>query len=256
MPLHPIRSAAFLSRQPVLRPWMVATTLSTLACLGNAQAQGAVQGAGPQRNVVSLSATASQEIAQDLLAVTLNVTREGNQAAEVQGQLKQVLDSALSEARKSEQVGAMAIRTGAFSMYPRYNNQGRINGWQGSAQLVLEGTDMARIAQVAGKLTQLSVGGVEYGLSRLTRESSESALLAQAVARYRAKAQDVAKAFGMDSFVLGEVSVQSGEPGFESRPMPMLKAMSAAAADSAPLPVAPGKGTVSVSVSGSVILQP
>ena len=245
----PLQTKPFASR--VARPWALAMALSGLAVAAQAQSP-----AVPQRNVVSLSATASQDINQDLLAVTLNVTREGNQAAEVQGQLKQVLEAALADARKSAVPQGMDVRTGAFSMYPRYNNQGRVNGWQGSAQLVLEGTDMARIAQVAGKLTALNVTGVEYGLSRATRESSESALLAQAVASYRAKAQDVAKAFGMGSFALGEVSVQSGEPGFESRPVPMLKAMRADAADAAPLPVAPGKGTVSVTVSGSVILQP
>lgn len=245
----PLQNKPFASR--VARPWVLAMALSGLAVAAQAQSQ-----AVPQRNVVSLSATASQDINQDLLAVTLNVTREGSQAAEVQGQLKQVLEAALGEARKSAVPQGMDVRTGAFSMYPRYNNQGRVNGWQGNAQLVLEGTDMARIAQVAGKLTALNVTGVEYGLSRATRESSESALLAQAVARYRAKAQDVAKAFGMGSFALGEVSVQSGEPGFESRPVPMLKAMRADAVEAAPLPVAPGKGTVSVTVSGSVILQP
>lgn len=225
------------------------------ACHGLAfQAQAHTS--GPQRNVVSLSATASQDITQDLLAVTLGVTRDGPQASEVQSQLKQALESALAEAKKAVVAGGMEVRTGNFSMYPRYNNQGKVNGWQGSAQLVLEGTDMARIAQTAGKLTQLNVTGVDYGLSKAAREASESALLAQAVARYRAKAQDIAKAFGMGSHELGEVTVQSGEPGFDGRPAPMLmKAMRAEAAD-APLPVAPGKGTVSVTVSGSVILAP
>jgi predicted secreted protein len=243
----PLPSKPFASR--LARPWALAMALGGLAAAGHAQVQA-------PRNVVSLSASASQDINQDLLVVTLNVMREGTQASEVQGQLKQVLEAALAEARKSAQATAMEVRTGAFSMYPRYNNQGKVNGWQGNAQLVLEGTDMARIAQVAGKLTSMNVTGVDYGLSRATREASESALLAQAVARYRAKAQDVAKAFGMGSFTLGEVSVQSGEPGFENRPMPMLKAMRADAAEAAPLPVAPGKGTVSVTVSGSVVLQP
>jgi predicted secreted protein len=225
-----------------------------MAAHGIAQAQSV--GAGTPRNVVSLSATATQDINQDLLAVNLTVTRDGTQAAEVQFQLKQVLDAALTEARKEAKPGSMEVRTGHFSMYPRYNSQGKINGWQGSAQLVLEGTDMPRIAQVAGKLTQLNVTGVDYGLSRAAREASESALLAQAVARYRAKAQDVSRAFGMNSYVLGEVSVQSGEPGFDSRPVPMLMKAARAEVADAPLPVAPGKGTVSVTVSGSVILTP
>ena len=223
---------------------------------GLTQAQGVAPGVAAPRNVVSLSATATQEINQDLLAVSLNVTRDGSQAAEVQSQLKQVLDAALTEARKEAKPGSMEVRTGHFSMYPRYNTQGKINGWQGSAQLVLEGTDMPRIAQVAGKLTQLNVTGVDYGLSRAAREASESALLTQAVARYRAKAQDVSRAFGMNSYVLGEVSVQSGEPGFDSRPTPMLMKAARAEMAEAPLPVAPGKGTVSVTVSGSVILTP
>ena len=223
---------------------------------GLTQAQGLASGVAAPRNVVSLSATATQEINQDLLAVSLNVTRDGSQAAEVQSQLKQVLDAALTEARKEAKPGSMEVRTGHFSMYPRYNTQGKINGWQGSAQLVLEGTDMPRIAQVAGKLTQLNVTGVDYGLSRAAREASESALLTQAVARYRAKAQDVSRAFGMNSYVLGEVSVQSGEPGFDSRPTPMLMKAARAEMADAPLPVAPGKGTVSVTVSGSVILTP
>ncbi len=230
--------------------------LALMASLAAAHGITLAQGAVATRNVVSLSATATQEINQDLLAVNLSVTRDGSQAAEVQSQLKQVLDAALTEARKEVKPGSMEVRTGHFSMYPRYNTQGKINGWQGTAQLVLEGTDMPRIAQVAGRLNQLNVTGVDYGLSRGAREASESALLAQAVARYRAKAQEVSRAFGMNSYVLGEVSVQSGEPGFDSRPAPMLMKAARAEMADAPLPVAPGKGTVSVTVSGSVILTP
>ena len=78
-------------------PRFVATPRHALwlaACLaaGSAQAQVAAAPAGPARGVVQLSASATQEIAQDTLAVTLGVTRDGSQATEVQTQLKQVLD--------------------------------------------------------------------------------------------------------------------------------------------------------------------
>ena len=105
-------------------------------------------------NQVSLSASATREVPRDVLTITLATTRDGSDSATVQGQLKQTLDAALAEARKSAQPGALEVRTGSFGLYPRYSSNGRINGWQGSAELILEGKDMPRVAQVAGKLTK------------------------------------------------------------------------------------------------------
>ena len=206
-------------------------------------------------NVVSFQTTATQEVTQDLLAVTLQANREGAQAAEVQSGLKQALDAALTEAKRSAQAGAMDVRTGYFAINPRYGNNGRINGWQGTAQLVLEGTDTTRISQTAGKLNQLNVVNVSYGLSRPLREQHESALTAEAITRFRSRAGELAKNFGFTAYSLGEVNVQTGEPGFQGRPMMMaMRAKSADVAEAA-LPVEPGKGVLTVTVSGQVVLS-
>ena len=55
--------------------------------------------------VVGLTASASTEVTKDLLNVTLTTTREGEDAAAVQAQLKQALDAALAEARKAARPG-------------------------------------------------------------------------------------------------------------------------------------------------------
>lgn len=210
-----------------------------------------------RRNAVSFSATATEEVTQNLLTVVLQAHKDGSQASEVQSALKQLLDTALAEARKAAQPGTLEVRTGGFSIHPRYSSQGKINGWQGQAQLVLEGTDMVRIAQTAGRLNQLNVVQVSYGLSRELREKHEAALTARAIASYRSKAQDLARSFGFAGYTLGEVSVQSGEPGFENRQAPMMvKMASAADAAETPLPVEPGKGVITTTVSGHVILTP
>jgi predicted secreted protein len=239
-----------------------AFTAASLALLLGASALMATQAqaqtvAAERRNAVSFTATATQELTQDLLSVTLQANKEGAQAAEVQAALKQQLDAALADARKAVQPnGALDVRTGSFSIHPRYTNQGKTNGWQGQAQLVIEGTDMARISQVVGRLNQLNVVNVRYDLSRALRQQYEAQVTAQAIATYRAKAVELAKAFGYTNYALGEVTVQTGE-GFEGRPVPMMmKAARAEAADSAPLPVEPGKGTVTSTVSGVVILSP
>lgn len=220
--------------------------------MGTAAAQAEAQ---PTRNAVRFSSSATQEVTQDLLSITLQATREGSQAAEVQTALKQAMEAALAEARKSAQAG-MEVRTGAFSVQPRYNSSGRINGWQGFAQLILEGTDVARITQTTGRLNQLNVINVSYGLSRALREQYESSLTSQAIARFKTRATQIAADFGLKGYTLGEVSVSSTDPGFEPRPY-LMKAMSARAeAADAPLPVEPGKGTLSVTVNGQVILTP
>lgn len=226
----------------------------TLAALAGASAHA--QTTPERRNVVAYTASATQEVTQDLLTVTLQANKEGSQAADVQAALKQLLDGALTEARKAVVPGALDVRTGSFSLYPRYSNQGKTNGWQGQAQLIIEGTDMARITQTVGKLNQLNVVNVSYGLSRALREKHEAAVTAQAIATYRARGLELAKAFGFNNYALGEVSVNSNE-GSDNRPMPMMKAqrMSADAAEAA-LPVEPGKGNITVTVSGQVILTP
>lgn len=216
------------------------------------------QEAAARVNTVSFSATASEELTQDWMSVTLHVQRDGTQANEVQQAVRQALDTALADARQAAQGHeGMTVRTTGFSVQPRYGNQGRIAGWQGSAQLVLEGTDSARIAQTVGRLGTLQVGQVQYGLSRALRERQESALTEEAIRQFKTRAQQMAQAFGFKSYSLGEISVSSTDPGVHYRaPMMAMRAKAMEVAVDAPLPVEPGKGTLSVTVSGHVILSP
>ena len=241
MPMHAI--------SPRFRHSLSVLVLGLAACAVHAEQ-------APRQNALSFSANATEEVTQDLLVVTLQATREGNQASEVQTALKQVMESSLAEARKAAQGQAGIERTGSFSVQPRYTNAGRISGWQGTAQLMLEGTDTARISQTAGKLTQLNVVNMQYGLSRALRERYEEALTNEAIQRFRARAGSMASAFGFKGYTLGEVSVSSTEPGFEPRPYMMASRAKTMESADAALPVEPGKGRLSVNVNGQVYLTP
>jgi predicted secreted protein len=205
------------------------------------------------QGVVSLSSSASVEVTRDVLGVTFGTTKEGTDAASVQSQLKQALDAALAEAKKAARPGQLDVQTGNFSLAPRYTAKGVVNGWQGSAELIVEGRDMAAIGQLTGRITTLTISRVGYTLSRELREKSEAEVSGQAIAHYRAKAADYAKQFGYSGYTIREVNVSTNEP---QQPMPMaamrMKTMSASADES--LPVEPGKGTVTVNVSGTVQL--
>ena len=205
----------------------------------------------PLKNVAQLSASGSVEVQQDVLSISMTTSRDGADAGTVQTQLKQALDTALGQARQAAAPGQMEVRTGNFSLYPRYGKEGKINGWQGSAELVLEGKDFARITSAAGKIQSLTLGSVGFALSREQRAKVEGEAQAQAIALFKTRASEISSAFGFGGYALREVSVNANDQG--SMPRPRALAMSAKSdMAEAAVPVEAGKSTVLVTVSGSV----
>jgi len=212
----------------------------------------------PPQGVLSLTANASVEVAKDLLAVTFSTTRDGADANTVQAQLKQALDAALAEARRVARPGELDVQTGNFALYPRYappTSSGRatISGWQGSAELVVQGRDVAAISQLSARIATMTIARVEYRLSREATQRVEGDVAAQAIAAFRAKAALYAKQFGYAGYAVREVSVQTSEPAPGPQPMARMQVQAAAAAE--PLPVEPGKALVTAHVNGTVQMK-
>lgn len=234
-----------MTRTPHALGWTLAAALA---------AAPAWAAEAPPQNVVGLSASASLEVTKDLLNVTLSTTREGSDAASVQAGLKQALDAALAEAKKAAKPGQIEVQTGNFSLFPRYSNKGVITGWQGTAELSIEGRDIPGIAHLTGRIQTMTIARVGTSLSREQREKVESDVAAQAIARYRAKATDYARQFGFSGYTVREVNVNANEPvGYAAAPMMRQKSMVSSDAAEA-LPVELGKGVVTVMVNGTVQL--
>ncbi|OWQ91504.1 hypothetical protein CDN99_10170 [Roseateles aquatilis] len=249
-----IRTSKTLSRNRLIAPW------AALA-IGAAALAPAVSRAEPARtDVLNLSASATTEVARDLLQLRFSTTREGKEAAAVQNELKQALDAALTEARKVAKPGQVDVQAGNLSVYPRYGQtkpgsggSPQITGWQGSVELMVQGRDMDAISRLSGRIQSLSIAGVSYGLSREAREKVEAEIVAQAIASYKAKAGAYAQQFGYTGFRIGEVSVNADQPQVVMMAAaPRFKAMSASADEA--LPVESGKATVTVNVNGNVVM--
>jgi predicted secreted protein len=206
--------------------------------------------------VVQIAASGFTEVQQDWLTMRLSTTETGPDALTVQNQLKAALEKALRVARAQAQPGLLEVRTGQFSLYPRYNSSGKVNGWQGSTELLLEGRDIARITETAGKISTLTLGGVSFSLSRQAQQQLESEVQTQAIERFKARAAEVTKAFGFAGYTLREVSISSADQGMEMPQRPRMMAMEAKAAMSdMAVPVEAGKSMVNVTVSGSIQLR-
>ena len=236
-----------------LLPRIFVAVLTSVA-LANAFAQNAAP--SEPRNTVNLSASASTEVVQDLLTLTLTTTKEGTEPAAVQSQVRQALDAAVTEAKKAAQAGAMDVRTGNISLQPRYGRDSKISGWVGSAELVLEGHDFARIGTTAGKVQTMTIANAFFSLSREARLKAEAEVQSAAIDRFKARAAEVSKSFGFTGYTLREVSVSGDDQGgYANRPRMMAMSAKAVMADAAPMPLESGKSTVVISVNGSVVLK-
>ncbi|AVO40005.1 SIMPL domain-containing protein [Simplicispira suum] len=233
---------------------MFASILFFLAACGAAQAQSSLTPA-PQ-NVMQLEASGTVEVQQDVLVLTLGTVKEGKDAALVQTQLRQALDAALQEARRSAEPQKMEVRTGNFSLSPRYGQNQQITGWQGSAELILEGRDFPRITTAAARVSSMTVSRVAFDLSREQRETVERDAQQQAIARFKAQAQQLSAGFGFGGYGLREVAVHSNSSAPGPRPRMMaMEARGASVSSDAQLPVEAGKASVTVTVSGSVQMR-
>ncbi len=237
-------------RYPFLRV-LVAGAAGTALTLAHTAASA--QTLPPPQNVVSLTATASVEVNKDWLTVVFSTTREGSEPAAVQSQLRQALDTALAETRKAVKPGQLEVQTGAFSLYPRYAPKGGISGWQGGTEMIVEGRDTQAISQLTSRIQTLSIARVTFSLSREGREKVEADVAAQAIAKFRSRADTVAKQFGFSGYTVREVAVNSDSP--IGAPIVMARAQSMRASADEALPVEAGKATVTASVSGSVQLK-
>ena len=208
-------------------------------------------------NWTRYNASARKEVQHDWLSIVVRAQQEGADPVALQNQLKTTLEAALSSLRPRLEPQQLEVRSGHFGIYPRHNNQGRVTGWQGQVDLVVEGRDFARVSQLAGNLPRMTVAQADFSLSREGRQQLEAEVQSQAVQNFRQRAQALARDFGFAGYTLRQVNVSAvdrPEPGIQPR-MLMADAAMAPAAAPAAIPLVAGKDEVRITVSGSIQLR-
>jgi len=204
--------------------------------------------------VLSLSSQASADVPQDIIHITLFYEQQAKDPGSLTSALNQRADAALAQAKG---VSGVTAHTGAFSVYPSTDRDGRISAWRGRTEVVLESRDFAAASKLAGQLSnQLQVANVEFSLSPEAQRAAEQKLTTDAIKSFRARADEAAKAFGYNGYSIRDVNVGGSR---NVQPYPRMMAMAAAPMDSAkmsaPISVEGGKATVSVTVNGSVQMK-
>lgn len=230
------------------------TALGLISALTLSHAQSEVSNTSNlSQQLLHLSASEQTEVQQDWLVMTLGVQKEGPQASGIQKQLNTMVAAALAVASPSIKPGLLELSTGSMNVSPRYGREGKINGWQGSAQVVLQGRDAEQITLLASKLQDLTVSQINWKLSAEQRNEAEMRIQTQAVERFKIKARALTQQFGFANYTLKEVSVSGQETGEGVMPRMAMVQMDDSAAS--PVPTLPGKSRVVVNITGSIQMR-
>lgn len=214
---------------------------------------GAVQAHddGLRYNRVNFSESARQEVDNDLLVVVVRAHAEGRDASAPADTVNREMDWAVSLVRAHPDVRTQTL---GYSTQPVYE-KGKITGWRVQQSLRLESRDSRLLGDLMGQLqARLQVTSVGYQVSDAARREHVETLTAAALARFQARAAQIAKSLGRSRFRIVQLHVDDGR----DRPMPVARGlMMEAAADAsvAPARLEGGTQTLSVDVNGEIELS-
>jgi len=226
--------------------WSAAVALASNAVVAQPTQQ-------PFFNVVTLEASATADVAADTLTATLFTEEQGPDPGQLAAKVNARIEEALAKAKGQPRIEA---RSGNYQTSAIYDRANQITGWRIRADIVLESRDFKAIGALVGTLQPLlKLWSMTFSLSRSSRETAETALTNEALARFQEKARAIAKALGFPGHALGQIAVRTEGPIHA----PIMRAASMGMADGAgagPVPIEGGKSAVTVFVSGSVVLGP
>lgn len=234
---------------------LIAPLSATASGTSAANDSGTVRSAAasaPEFPQLSLSAEAWREVVQDRVAVVLAASHEAQLPGPAQAQVNRQLEPVLANLKDAKDI---EVQSAGYRTDPVWKDS-RIVAWRahGAIRLVAAPSEAfnARVGELAGTL---NVESVSHFLSREARTAVEQSLIADAVAAFRAKADAATNALGYSGWTVRALSVGDSGGG-RPEPMPKLMMARAVGADSAaPMPIAEGRTTVSVNVSGTVVLE-
>ena len=208
----------------------------------------------PRYNQIALRAEVNQEVAHDLMHVTLYTESQHSDPAKLAAEITTTLNKTLEQARQAKGV---AVKLGSRNSYPVYDDKGqKITAWRERAEVRLESADFAVLSTLTGELLQsMKMAGMDFSIASDTRKSREDAMLKDAVNAFKARAQLATEALGGSGYKLVNLSLSTG--GFQP-PMAMraYAAKSMEMMDAAPTPqIEAGTSQVTVTADGVIEVQ-
>jgi len=154
---------------------------------------------------LSLQAQAVAQVQQDTVSLTLAIEHSAANQASVNKKLTEALNAAMPVAKSVDTVKA---RSGAYRVWAVSNREGKVTGWRGRAEILLESMQFAQAAELADKLADIMpLSHIQFSLSDQAKARQERVLLVEAARAFRERAQAVVHAFGYTDYQIRKLDL-------------------------------------------------
>lgn len=207
--------------------------------------------------VVVMTGSAEIELPNDEAVVSFFYEAQDADLAKAQGLVNQRVTDGTAALKRAD--AKAQIETSGYGSYPVYSGGSNRNivGWRVRQGVTLKTENLTTLPKtVAAAQSTLSVGGVDFRLSKTARERVDAQLIQQAIANLNARVAAAAQALGVPPNRIRLEEVNFG--GREGGPIPVGAArMATMSTDAVPPPTfESGRSVERLQVSGRARLLP
>ena len=207
-------------------------------------------------NQISLEASASAEVENDTMIVSLYTQEEGSKAVALSRRVNKTVNWALEKLKQHKNI---KVETESYSTNPVYNKN-KIISWRVKQSIQLESKDMSLMSEVLGELQQqLKINGISFDVSRDKREQKTRLLIDQALTAFNERATQIANKLQHNGDKQGNYKIVKMNVSTSASAAPYRyktsRAMMAEAAPAVAPEISKGDQTLTVRVSGTIELE-
>jgi predicted secreted protein len=196
-------------------------------------------------NQVTLHATASSEVSNNLMVVTLVVQKNGANVSQLTQQVNKSMTEVLTLAGKKSSIKSKTTR---FNSRP-IQHKGKIQSWQVQQYAQFSSENFNQLGSFIAQTNELAhIQSIQFQISHDLKDTTKTTLTKRAISMFTQKANMVTKQFGKSGYKLVQISIDD----HHRTPQPMYMESRALGADAIAPAVAAGTGTVTVTVNGTI----
>lgn len=240
----------------------LAIILSALfaAPLSFAQTSGAAPASsqGDDRTIVSLSADAYREVAQDRVILTLAREARGEVSKTLADEVNKAINAVMESGKTNPK---LELKSGAYNLWPQqeYDENGKRTGkttYVVNGEVIVSSTDMVEATRFVEEVSEhMNLSNIAFEMTTEVRRQVENEIRAEAIQSFQAKARAVSREFGFDNYDIKYVQLNDSSTIHQPTPrLSMARAEMAQSANFAGPALAAGKERVTITVTGEIAL--